>query len=106
MRMLNICGMDDLIANSMNILEPAPVDANGNDREDGQICKTILISLQLLLKKSIKALIIAVMLANEPVDLLLLPGNFSQQRSNDSLFKDLLYLMMIIYLDFLSRTCL
>ncbi|CAH1443036.1 unnamed protein product [Lactuca virosa] len=49
MRMLNICGMDDLIANSMNILEPAPIDANGNDRED-------------------------VMLANEPVDLLLLPG--------------------------------
>ena len=35
MRMLNISGMDDLIANSMNILEPAPVDANGNDREDG-----------------------------------------------------------------------
>ncbi|KAI3685160.1 hypothetical protein L6452_34396 [Arctium lappa] len=49
MRMLHISGMDDLIANSMNILEPAPVDANGNDRED-------------------------VMLANEPVDLLLLPG--------------------------------
>nr|XP_043635760.1 5-formyltetrahydrofolate cyclo-ligase, mitochondrial isoform X2 [Erigeron canadensis] len=49
MRMLNISGMDDLIANSMNILEPAPTDANGNDRED-------------------------VMLANEPVDLLLLPG--------------------------------
>lgn len=49
MRMLNISGMDDLIANSMNILEPAPVDANGKDRED-------------------------VMLANEPVDLLLLPG--------------------------------
>ncbi|XP_024972512.1 5-formyltetrahydrofolate cyclo-ligase, mitochondrial isoform X2 [Cynara cardunculus var. scolymus] len=35
MRMLNISSMDDLIANSMNILEPAPVDANGNDREDG-----------------------------------------------------------------------
>ncbi|KAI7754280.1 hypothetical protein M8C21_001148 [Ambrosia artemisiifolia] len=49
MRMLNISRMDDLIANSMNILEPAPVDADGNDRED-------------------------VMLADEPVDLLLLPG--------------------------------
>lgn len=49
MRMLHISSMDDLIANSMNILEPAPVNANGNDRED-------------------------VMLANEPVDLLLLPG--------------------------------
>ncbi|CAK9184737.1 unnamed protein product [Ilex paraguariensis] len=49
MRMLNISSMDDLIANSMNILEPAPIDANGNERED-------------------------VMLANEPVDLFLLPG--------------------------------
>ncbi|XP_076887205.1 5-formyltetrahydrofolate cyclo-ligase, mitochondrial-like isoform X2 [Bidens hawaiensis] len=49
MRMLNISHMDDLIANSMKILEPAPVDADGKDRED-------------------------VMLADEPVDLLLLPG--------------------------------
>lgn len=49
MRMLHISGIDDLIANSMNILEPAPVDANGNDRED-------------------------VMMANDPVDLFLLPG--------------------------------
>ncbi|XP_073299484.1 5-formyltetrahydrofolate cyclo-ligase, mitochondrial-like [Primulina huaijiensis] len=49
MRMLNISTMDDLIANSMNILEPAPLDAQGNELED-------------------------VMLANEPVDLFLLPG--------------------------------
>ncbi|XP_052182497.1 5-formyltetrahydrofolate cyclo-ligase, mitochondrial-like [Diospyros lotus] len=49
MRMLNISSMDDLIANAMNILEPVPVDAEGNQCED-------------------------VMLANEPVDLLLLPG--------------------------------
>lgn len=35
MRMLNICSMDDLIANSMEILEPAPVDSRGNQREDG-----------------------------------------------------------------------
>ncbi|KAJ7956310.1 5-formyltetrahydrofolate cyclo-ligase [Quillaja saponaria] len=49
MRMLNISCMDDLIANSMNILEPAPVDDDGNERED-------------------------VMQANEPVDLFLLPG--------------------------------
>jgi len=27
--------MDDLVKNSMNILEPSPVDATGNDREDG-----------------------------------------------------------------------
>lgn len=49
MRMLNISGMEDLIANSMDILEPAPVDGKGNQRED-------------------------VMQASEPVDLLLLPG--------------------------------
>lgn len=35
MRMLNISRIDDLIANSMNILEPASVDADGNEREDG-----------------------------------------------------------------------
>lgn len=35
MRMLNISRLDDLIANSMDILEPAPVDENGNEREDG-----------------------------------------------------------------------
>uniref|UniRef100_A0A5B6YXF8 5-formyltetrahydrofolate cyclo-ligase n=1 Tax=Davidia involucrata TaxID=16924 RepID=A0A5B6YXF8_DAVIN len=49
MRMLNISSIDDLIANSMNILEPAPVDADGKERED-------------------------VMLADDPVDLFLLPG--------------------------------
>lgn len=35
MRMLNISSLDDLVANSMDILEPAPVDGNGNKREDG-----------------------------------------------------------------------
>ncbi|KAL7192074.1 hypothetical protein ACSBR2_024011 [Camellia fascicularis] len=49
MRMFSIASIDDLIANSMNILEPAPIDAEGNERED-------------------------VMLANDPVDLFLLPG--------------------------------
>ncbi|XP_015965556.1 5-formyltetrahydrofolate cyclo-ligase, mitochondrial [Arachis duranensis] len=49
MRMLRISCIDDLIANSMDILEPAPIDAYGNARED-------------------------VMQANEPVDLFLLPG--------------------------------
>jgi hypothetical protein len=33
--MLNISRIDDLVANSMNILEPDPVDADGNAREDG-----------------------------------------------------------------------
>lgn len=36
MRMLKISSVDDLIANSMNILEPDPVDADGNEREDGK----------------------------------------------------------------------
>ncbi|CAL0319952.1 unnamed protein product [Lupinus luteus] len=49
MRMLNISRIDDLVANSMDILEPAPVDSDGNARED-------------------------VMKTNDPVDLFLLPG--------------------------------
>uniref|UniRef100_A0A803M1E7 Cupin type-1 domain-containing protein n=1 Tax=Chenopodium quinoa TaxID=63459 RepID=A0A803M1E7_CHEQI len=48
-RMLNISSMDDLIANSMDILEPAPVDSGGNQREN-------------------------VMHASEGIDLVLLPG--------------------------------
>ncbi|GMH01321.1 hypothetical protein Nepgr_003160 [Nepenthes gracilis] len=49
MRMLNISSISDLNPNSMDILEPAPVDSNGNQRED-------------------------VLQASEPVDLFLLPG--------------------------------
>ncbi|XP_074316951.1 5-formyltetrahydrofolate cyclo-ligase, mitochondrial [Silene latifolia] len=49
MRMLNITGMDDLIANSMDILEPAGIDSHGNERED-------------------------VMQTTQPVDLMILPG--------------------------------
>ncbi|KAG6386119.1 hypothetical protein SASPL_155009 [Salvia splendens] len=49
MRMLNITRMDDLVANSMDILEPESCDAEGKERED-------------------------VMLADAPVDLFLLPG--------------------------------
>ncbi|OWM90459.1 hypothetical protein CDL15_Pgr014762 [Punica granatum] len=49
MRMFNISSVGDLIANSMDILEPAPVDAEGNEREE-------------------------VMHAKEPIDLFLLPG--------------------------------
>ncbi|EER97439.1 hypothetical protein BDA96_02G370000 [Sorghum bicolor] len=49
MRMLKITTMDDLVKNSMNILEPSPVDATGKDRED-------------------------VLSSSSPVDLLLLPG--------------------------------
>ncbi|KAJ4961435.1 hypothetical protein NE237_021345 [Protea cynaroides] len=49
MRMFNISSTSDLSPNSMNILEPAPVDSDGNQRED-------------------------VMQATDPVDLFLLPG--------------------------------
>ncbi|KAK0575389.1 hypothetical protein LWI29_038304 [Acer saccharum] len=49
MRMLKISSVDDLITNSMNILEPALVDSNGNECDD-------------------------VMQASEPVDLIILPG--------------------------------
>jgi hypothetical protein len=35
MRMLKITNMEDLVKNSMDILEPSPHDANGDDREDG-----------------------------------------------------------------------
>ncbi|KAE8659325.1 5-formyltetrahydrofolate cyclo-ligase [Hibiscus syriacus] len=49
MKMLMISSVDDLIENSMNILEPALVDSNGNQRED-------------------------VMQASDPLDLFILPG--------------------------------
>ncbi|XP_064961945.1 5-formyltetrahydrofolate cyclo-ligase, mitochondrial isoform X3 [Musa acuminata AAA Group] len=49
MRMLRISTIEDLVANSMNILEPSPVDSDQSERED-------------------------VLLASHPVDLLLLPG--------------------------------
>ncbi|KAK6249896.1 hypothetical protein SCA6_003901 [Theobroma cacao] len=49
MRMFHISRIDDLVANSMSILEPAPVDADGNERED-------------------------VMHANDAVDLVIMPG--------------------------------
>ncbi|CAK9138869.1 unnamed protein product [Ilex paraguariensis] len=49
MRMLKISSVDDLVASSMNILKPAPVACDLNERED-------------------------VMQACEPVDLFILPG--------------------------------
>lgn len=49
MRMFKITAMDDLVKNSMNILEPSPLDASGNARED-------------------------VLSASSPVDLFVLPG--------------------------------
>ena len=44
MRMFNISRIDDLVANSMNILEPASVDADGNEREDGILVNLLILS--------------------------------------------------------------
>lgn len=49
MRMLSISNIEDLVANSMDILEPSPIDVEGNQRED-------------------------VMQSSEPVDIFLVPG--------------------------------
>ena len=43
MRMLNISSVDDLIVNSMHILEPAVVDCDGKHREDGTVFLSLLI---------------------------------------------------------------
>nr|GMC56303.1 5-formyltetrahydrofolate cyclo-ligase, mitochondrial [Ipomoea batatas] len=72
MRMLNISSTEDLIANSMNILEPGLTDAEGNECEDASI------SIQLMylgkhFMLCFNKLLFAVLLANEPVDLFLLP---------------------------------
>lgn len=37
MRMLRISTIEDLVANSMNILEPSPVDSDQSEREDGKL---------------------------------------------------------------------
>ncbi|RRT33298.1 hypothetical protein B296_00055139 [Ensete ventricosum] len=37
MRMLRISNIEDLVANSMDILEPSPVDADQNERADGKL---------------------------------------------------------------------
>lgn len=53
MRMLNISSMDDLIANSMDILEPAAVDSDGNVREDGMnILQSPLLLYQFMDKRN------------------------------------------------------
>lgn len=40
MRMLRISSVDDLIVNSMNILEPALSDSDGKQHEDGTLFLT------------------------------------------------------------------
>ncbi|KAH7570189.1 hypothetical protein JRO89_XS05G0065200 [Xanthoceras sorbifolium] len=82
MRMLKISSVNDLIVNSMNILEPALVNSDGNEREDvsnnkmdflcGDLRVTFLVVNQEIIH--LKSLFGAVMQASEPVDLLILPG--------------------------------
>lgn len=45
MKMLMISGVNDLIEKSMNILEPALADSDGNKREDGMIFRYLLLCL-------------------------------------------------------------
>lgn len=55
MRMLNISCLDDLVANSMDILEPAPVDSNGNEREDG-MASCLLIQVNTFIVSTLKCM--------------------------------------------------
>lgn len=48
MRMLKISSINDLVASSMNILEPAPVDCDGNEREDGTVSSSYVLFLDTL----------------------------------------------------------
>lgn len=48
MRVLKISSINDLVASSMNILEPAPVDCDGNEREDGTVSSSYVLFLDTL----------------------------------------------------------
>ncbi|BBG94146.1 5-formyltetrahydrofolate cycloligase [Prunus dulcis] len=83
MRMLRISSVDDLIVNSMNILEPALSDSDGKQHEDGTLFLTYkLLGLDYLLRdycpsvssSDLKDLFVTVMEARDPVDLFILPG--------------------------------
>ncbi|KAM7250656.1 hypothetical protein ACFE04_022539 [Oxalis oulophora] len=74
MRMLKISRVDDLVKNSMNILEPEFVDCDGNQREDGIIDGNFLCSYVLSSYSFHEDILGAVMQTSEPVDLLILPG--------------------------------
>ncbi|XP_013679474.1 5-formyltetrahydrofolate cyclo-ligase, mitochondrial-like isoform X1 [Brassica napus] len=81
MRMLHISHMDDLIANSMNILEPALVDALGNEREDGSLLLFFFLCFHHIISiitrdrdVTLCFLLWTVLQADEPIDLFILPG--------------------------------
>ncbi|KAH9773590.1 5-formyltetrahydrofolate cyclo-ligase [Citrus sinensis] len=72
MRMLKISAVKDLVANSMNILEPSLLDSDGNQCEDAlqsYMAMAVCCKTKIRYRKSI-----CVMQASEPVDLLILPG--------------------------------
>ncbi|MBA0717190.1 hypothetical protein Golax_005027, partial [Gossypium laxum] len=73
MKMLMISSVKDLIEKSMNILEPALVDSDGNQREDGALLSLFAF---LFLFKAANYLEVsgAVMQASDPVDLFIVPG--------------------------------
>ena len=43
MKMVMISSVNDLIEKTMNILEPALVDSDGNEREDGMTSRYLLL---------------------------------------------------------------
>ncbi|MBA0562341.1 hypothetical protein Golob_007396, partial [Gossypium lobatum] len=82
MKMLMISSVKDLIEKSMNILEPALVDSDGNQREDAiaaMFLWLIFVTPHHLvdLSKAANYLEVsgAVMQASDPVDLFIVPGN-------------------------------
>ncbi|PPS12981.1 hypothetical protein GOBAR_AA07660 [Gossypium barbadense] len=71
MKMLMISSVKDLIEKSMNILEPALVDSDGNQREDGALLSLFAFLFLLLNWRSYPS---QVMQASDPVDLFIVPG--------------------------------
>ncbi|KAG8474479.1 hypothetical protein CXB51_031442 [Gossypium anomalum] len=81
MKMLMISSVKDLIEKSMNILEPALVDSDGNQREDGALLSLfaflfLLLNWRSYPSKAANYLEVpgAVMQASDPVDLFIVPG--------------------------------
>lgn len=68
MRMLNISRIDDLIANSMDILEPPPVDADGNAREDGT-CLSFIVGFILFIYRQTLIILLKYLAVKDVVNL-------------------------------------
>ena len=48
MKFFHIASQGDLIANSMGILEPNPIDEKGNPHKDGDVCSWYIYEFPLL----------------------------------------------------------